>query len=299
MSDDKSASNSVSLVSTAALLPPTSQVQPQQSQASNNANNIRSISSPPTPPPPINVSTKANNASGDAKTYLTLKDIENLEASKLQYRESLTITQRPVDTLHVFLLGIGHLLSQFLNYLKFKVKFLSICLVSLTLFYILLNFNIIGDYRHIYDLIVFYTEFTVWWVGLGILSSIGLGSGLQSGVLFVFPHIIECSITAQLCNCLDFDSDSNMWFRQSDTLFAFPDNANDRHIPLTFFGLWKKIIVVCFLQATGTAIGEIPPYYMTRSARLAGIYSLLPLFLFPSPFFLLFISLHVFIYFPL
>jgi len=39
------------------------------------------------------------------------------------------------------------------------------------------------------------------------------------------------------------------------------------------FGIWEKIIFVCFLQSAGTAIGEIPPYWMTRAARLAAIES--------------------------
>ena len=31
----------------------------------------------------------------------------------------------------------------------------------------------------------------VWWVGLGILSSIGLGTGMQTGIMFLFPHILK------------------------------------------------------------------------------------------------------------
>jgi len=42
---------------------------------------------------------------------------------------------------------------------------------------------------------------------------------------------------------------------------------------VTLFGIWEKVIVVCFLQSAGTAIGEIPPYWMTRAARLAAIES--------------------------
>jgi hypothetical protein len=33
--------------------------------------------------------------------------------------------------------------------------------------------------------------FAVWWVGLGVLSSIGLGTGMHSGMLFLFPHILK------------------------------------------------------------------------------------------------------------
>lgn len=34
-------------------------------------------------------------------------------------------------------------------------------------------------------------QFIVWWVGLGILSSVGLGTGIHSGVLFLYPHIMK------------------------------------------------------------------------------------------------------------
>ena len=40
----------------------------------------------------------------------------------------------------------------------------------------------------------FAVEYIVWWVGLGVLSSIGMGTGLQSGVLFLFPHIVKVCI---------------------------------------------------------------------------------------------------------
>ena len=36
-----------------------------------------------------------------------------------------------------------------------------------------------------------WVEFVVWWVGLGVPSSIGLGTGMHSGLLFLFPHILK------------------------------------------------------------------------------------------------------------
>jgi vacuole membrane protein 1 len=33
--------------------------------------------------------------------------------------------------------------------------------------------------------------------------------------------------------------------------------------------MWKMIILPCFLQAAGTAIGEIPPFWIARAARLS------------------------------
>jgi hypothetical protein len=104
---------------------------------------------------------------------------------------------------------------------------------------------------------------------LGILSSIGLGSGLQSGVLFSFPHIIKVCFAAQTCKSLDFESKTDIWFRSPPIIFKCSPLMDPT--PVTLFVIWKKIILVCFLQAAGTAIGEIPPYYMSRAARLAAI----------------------------
>ena len=38
----------------------------------------------------------------------------------------------------------------------------------------------------------------VWWVGLGILSSIGLGTGMHSGLLFLFPHMLKVPCSSPL-----------------------------------------------------------------------------------------------------
>lgn len=36
-----------------------------------------------------------------------------------------------------------------------------------------------------------WTLYTTWWLGLGVLSSIGLGTGMHSGLLFLFPHMLK------------------------------------------------------------------------------------------------------------
>jgi hypothetical protein len=47
-------------------------------------------------------------------------------------------------------------------------------------------------------------QFVVWWVGLGVLSSIGLGTGMHSGLLFLFPHMlkVQCSRVHAMCTIL-------------------------------------------------------------------------------------------------
>ncbi len=45
-------------------------------------------------------------------------------------------------------------------------------------------------------------QYVVWWVGLGVLSSIGLGTGMHSGLLFLFPHMLKvgCKMRFHWCS---------------------------------------------------------------------------------------------------
>ena len=43
-----------------------------------------------------------------------------------------------------------------------------------------------------------------YWVGLGILSSIGLGTGLPTFLLYLGPHIASVTLAAFDCGSVDF-----------------------------------------------------------------------------------------------
>jgi len=42
--------------------------------------------------------------------------------------------------------------------------------------------------------------FAIYWVGLGVASSIGLGTGLHTFILYLGPHIAQVVIGANECN---------------------------------------------------------------------------------------------------
>ena len=104
-------------------------------------------------------------------------------------------------------------------------------------------------------------KYAVWWFMLGVLSSIGLGTGMHSGLLFLFPHIIAISHAAQVCQNLDFSS-------RGDGTYMCIENAPQTGV--SFWQLWLAVFPACWLWGSGTAAGEIPPYLLTRAARLAG-----------------------------
>ena len=47
--------------------------------------------------------------------------------------------------------------------------------------------------------------YVFWWVTLGFLSSVGLGTGLHTFLLFTGPHIVRVALTAAKCGSMSFD----------------------------------------------------------------------------------------------
>lgn len=115
-----------------------------------------------------------------------------------------------------------------------------------------------------------FTEFVVWWVGLGVLSSIGLGTGMHSGLLFLFPHILKVCRSAEACGATGFDTKGNMWFAMgADELFSCEGASKSA----SWLNVWLAVLPAAVLWGGGTAAGEIPPYwisFMAAKVREAG-----------------------------
>eukprot|EP00733_Pompholyxophrys_punicea_P001293 Pompholyxophrys_punicea_v1_NODE_600_length_1613_cov_2.271502.p1 type:complete len:362 gc:universal NODE_600_length_1613_cov_2.271502:1414-329(-) len=162
----------------------------------------------------------------------------------------------------------------FLCYWSFFVKsFVFLATHPITLFLILpvaalwiLLSKIDGEHHKYLQEIQKNVEFVIWWAGLGVLSSIGLGTGMHSGILFLFPHIFKVVQASEVCHSTYFDSRGDMWF--------FPHPFTCKNVePDGSGGFWNifwKVFPACFLWGVGTALGEIPPYAVSRAARLAG-----------------------------
>jgi hypothetical protein len=59
-----------------------------------------------------------------------------------------------------------------------------------------------------------YFRFAVWWIGLGVASSIGLGCALHTFVLYLGPHIAMFAVRALQCGRVDFKAvgyDTPQW----------------------------------------------------------------------------------------
>ncbi|XP_050543580.1 vacuole membrane protein 1 isoform X2 [Daktulosphaira vitifoliae] len=103
----------------------------------------------------------------------------------------------------------------------------------------------------------------LYWLGLGVLSSVGFGTGLHTFLLYLGPHITSVTLAAYECGGLNFPEP------------PYPDQiiCPDELDPTWTASLWNimsKVSLEAMMWGAGTALGELPPYFMARAARLSG-----------------------------
>jgi len=123
-----------------------------------------------------------------------------------------------------------------------------------------------GSHQFYLSEMEFFVEYFIWWFGLGVLSSVGLGTGMHTGVLFLFPHIFKVCLAASQWESLAFSSRNDIWFRRDQFVLLEEEDP----IEVTFLGVFLKVLWPCFFWGAGTALGEVPPYWVSRAAALAG-----------------------------
>jgi len=103
----------------------------------------------------------------------------------------------------------------------------------------------------------------MWWLVLGVLSSIGFGSGLHSGIMFLFPFIMRIVVA------VEERGTTRIWaVYNHKCLFQSWGTMDDGTVSLfnQLVLVWPAVV----LWGAGTALGELPPYLVTRAARRAG-----------------------------
>lgn len=198
------------------------------------------------------------------ETSKTVDSAEQYEAELRAARKRLTLFKRPVPTLKHFFIVLARFLTQMSLYLMNHsvTKFLVLPMVAA---WVVATY-VEGPHHEYLDRFNVIVELVTWWVGLGVLSSVGLGTGMHSGILFLFPHIFFVVQGAQECKSLSFDSWHHVWFRSFQTACQATTEVDS----VTFWAIFQKVFLPCMLWGAGTAIGEIPPYAISRAAQLAG-----------------------------
>jgi len=100
-------------------------------------------------------------------------------------------------------------------------------------FYLFVSNMVLAYFSTTVYIINNYLIFAFYWMFLGILSTIGLGTGMYTGTFYLFPYLLE--IKSQ-------------------------NNCND-------YELLLKTILPLYLWCFGSCLGELPPYFLAKWAK--------------------------------
>eukprot|EP00051_Salpingoeca_urceolata_P027796 m.483316 g.483316 ORF g.483316 m.483316 type:complete len:378 (-) comp22891_c0_seq1:135-1268(-) len=193
-----------------------------------------------------------------------MTDPEALRMKLREERKTLKLLKRPIATLHLFCLEVLHLIALGLQWLVARKITIGVALASLAgLFFILERFDT-ELYYETQDKI----NIAVYWIFLGFLSSFGLGTGLHTFVLYLGPHIAHVTMAAYDCNSTDFlppfhAARPSTWYNIRCATVN-PDGD------MSILTVISKVQYAAIMWGFGTAVGELPPYFMARAARLSG-----------------------------
>ncbi|XP_049351570.1 vacuole membrane protein KMS1-like isoform X6 [Solanum verrucosum] len=189
--------------------------------------------------------------------------------------EHLSLTNQPLKTVKFFCLAVLKCLHQFsVNTIKCS------CLVVILLASAggSLLFTRGRAYEEPVQELLRYLRFGLWWLVLGVASSIGLGSGLHTFVLYLGPHIALFTIKSVSCGRVDIKSapydtiqlrSGPSWLDKDCSEFGPPlFSVPGARVPLT--SILNQIQLEAILWGIGTALGELPPYFISRAASISG-----------------------------
>jgi hypothetical protein len=102
---------------------------------------------------------------------------------------------------------------------------------------------------------------------LGVASSIGLGTGLHTFVLYLGPHIAKVTLAANECTYFP-EMYPNRWEFSDFVQCNSPVNGTNQAV--SFWTILLNVQLEAFMWGLGTAIGELPPYFMAKAAAESG-----------------------------
>ncbi|XP_071754433.1 vacuole membrane protein 1-like isoform X2 [Centroberyx gerrardi] len=201
-------------------------------------------------------------------------------------RETLVLWKKPLLTLHYFILELLNSLKEWIWRLWQQRQTAFGLLVLLILLSI--AYRIEGTHQKYVRYMEKKVLWSAYWVGLGILSSVGLGTGLHTFLLYLGPHIAAVTLAAYECGSVDFPEppypDQIICPHEGvpapgseaagvGAEAAGADGAAGSAALQGSISLWtiiSKVRLEACMWGAGTAIGELPPYFMARAARLSG-----------------------------
>lgn len=190
-----------------------------------------------------------------AATLVTIDTVSVIEAERLE-RMSFVLWRRPLKTLQYSILETYILLQNLV------IRALDRRLVAGVLI-MFVAYMLPGPHQKYMQIYRQHISFALYWVFLGLLSSVGFGAGLHTFLLYLGPHIATVTLAAYECQSLEFP------------IPPYPDQKicpmepYVRHAP-NVWNILAKVRMESLLWGIGTALGELPPYFMARASRLSG-----------------------------
>ncbi|KAK4855116.1 hypothetical protein QYF36_004127 [Acer negundo] len=206
------------------------------------------------------------------------KSISDLHKKHQQELENLSLTTQPLKTLKFFAFAVVQYLKRSTLYLLAKGGWLMLLSTVVGTLGVLLM-TIDGPHEKHLEELSAYFRFGLWWIALGVASSIGLGSGLHTFVLYLGPHIAFFTIKAMQCGRVDLKSApydtiqlkrGPSWLHKECDEFGPPLFLTEDGSRVPLSSILPQVQFEAILWGIGTALGELPPYFISRAASLSG-----------------------------
>ncbi|CAG9767852.1 unnamed protein product [Ceutorhynchus assimilis] len=178
-------------------------------------------------------------------------------------REGIVLWKKPILTLEYFFRECLELVTYYGKSFLANKALVILLGISVLSFYLLVNMK--GPHQAMVQRVYKQALWCLYWIGLGILSSVGLGTGLHTFLLYLGPHIAAVTLAGYECGSLNFPEPPY----PED--IVCPAEGEGGFIPVTILSIMSKVRLEAMCWGAGTALGELPPYFMARAARLSGI----------------------------
>ncbi|CAI5498011.1 unnamed protein product [Closterium sp. Naga37s-1] len=199
-----------------------------------------------------------------------------------QQRDGLSLTSRPLLTLRYFGLAVSGQLAATAAAIG-RSRAMCGALMAAGWALALLVALDRADNKLVHEALA-YLRFAVWWICLGVASSIGFGSGLHTFVLYLSPHLARFTLKATACGRPDIKLapyDTPQWASAASwaarhcsalgpPLFPHVPSAHGGFHAVPLALLLRAVLPEVLLWGAGTALGELPPFLVARAARMSG-----------------------------
>lgn len=215
-------------------------------------------------------SRQGSNHSENLEEQERLLTIKREQTERLHHEiAKIVLWRQPINTITYSLLEIIYLLH---SNLKLLISYRKTLVLSSILFLSLLFvYQIEGSHQKSIQTIESLFLWTLYWLGLGIASSIGLGTGLHTFLLYLGPFIAQVTLAAYECGSIKFPRPPYPHEIVCPSLTTINETITNDLLetgPISFWKILWKVKLEAFFWGLGTALGELPPYFMARAARL-------------------------------